>query len=51
MRWTVLAMIILSACETSDPRVNAGVSVTPDGIRVYPSAGVRVGGVGVSVSP
>ncbi|MBM9593309.1 hypothetical protein [Roseitranquillus sediminis] len=51
MRRVLIAMLLLSACETSQPRVNAGVSVTPDGVRVHPSAGLRVGGVGVTVRP
>lgn len=46
-----LALIgALSGCVT-DPRMNAGVSVGPGGVNLYPSVSGRVGGARVSVSP
>ncbi len=46
------SLVALSACgTTSDPRLDANVRVTPDGVRVHPSAGMRVSGVGITVSP
>ena len=54
MRMALMAALLLglAACdEPASPRVNANVAVTPDGVRVYPSASARVGGVGVSVWP
>ena len=48
----LLAFAALAGCaQPSDPRLDAAVRVTPDGVRVYPSAGVRLGNVGVTVSP
>ncbi len=54
MRWAA-ALLVLGLCAAcapaSQPRLDAAVRVTPEGVRVHPSAVMRVGGVGVRVSP
>ena len=45
-----LALLVWACSQASDPRLNAGVVLTPDGVRIHPSAAVRVGDVGVVVS-
>lgn len=44
------ALCTLAACQ-SGPYLNAGVSLGPGGVNVYPSVSGRVGGVGVAVAP
>lgn len=52
MRIVTFALIVftLAACQ-SGPYLNAGVSLGPGGVNVYPSVSGRVGGVGVAVGP
>ncbi len=46
-----LALGLCAACgPASQPRLDAAVRVTPEGVRVEPTAAVRLGGVGVRVS-
>jgi hypothetical protein len=49
MRLPLFLALMLAAC--TDPRLNAGVSIGPGGVAVYPSVSGRVGGVGVAISP
>lgn len=49
MRRTLMLLLLLSAC--TDPRLNAAVSLGPDGVSLRPSLSGRVGGVGVAISP
>ena len=51
MRRIVAVLIMLAGCSPTSPRMDAGLSVTPEGVRVNPSARVRLGGVGVTVHP
>ena len=54
MKGIAMAMLMTAcaACaHATGPRVDADVRITPDGVRVHPRAGVRVGNVGVTVSP
>jgi hypothetical protein len=45
----IACLAALAAC--SDPTLNAGLRISPDGVRVVPSLSGRVGGVGVAVTP
>ena len=42
-------LLLISAC--TDPSVNAGVRISPSGVKVVPTVSGRVGNVGVSVAP
>ncbi|MDZ7904355.1 MAG: hypothetical protein U5N55_00045 [Cypionkella sp.] len=40
----ILAGLALSGCEISDPRLNTGLSIGPDGVSMQPSVQANVGG-------
>jgi hypothetical protein len=45
----MIGLAALAAC--TDPRLNAGISLGPNGLRVVPSVSGQVGGATISVSP
>lgn len=49
MRLALFLALMLAAC--SDPRLNAGVSIGPEGVSIYPSLSGRVGVIGMTISP
>lgn len=51
MRVAVFIGLLSCVACTSEPRANAHVRVTPDGVRVVPVLSGVLNGVGVSVSP
>lgn len=47
----VLALLAALAGCTTGPQLNAGLSIGPGGVSVYPSVSGRVGGARVSIAP
>ena len=49
MKCLVPLVLLLAAC--GQPRANANVRVTPEGVRVVPSLAGSLGGIGIRVTP
>lgn len=48
-RFALLTLATLAAC--SDPALNAGLRLTPEGLALRPAASANLGGVRLTVSP
>lgn len=51
MRRICLLICLFTVAACSDPRLNAGISIGANGVRVTPSVSGQVGGATISISP